>query len=158
MNSATCPSSNLIRMRDSASIQQAAQLMCDMSMGALGVDTKEHELLGIVTERDLLWAIAEGKDPHDTRLADVVNEFPIIVDGPIAASAAAARMVAGHVRHLLIRVNGVMNIVSLRDLVTADVQASNREAATHPISASEMRKMFGRRPNEAGMDRHGRPS
>lgn len=145
MSSETCPSRSLIRMRPSATIQEAAQLMCDMSMGALGVDTADHELLGLITERDLLWAMAQGKDPTETSISGIVNDFPIIVDGPISVSSAAERMVTGHVRHLLIRLDGDVNIVSLRDLVAADTKAI---AKNHLISASEMHRMVGSRQDD----------
>src|SRR5680860_1029417 len=77
MKSQVVPTRSLIRIRGSASIQEAAQLMCDMSMGALGVDDVEHEFLGLVTERDLMWAAALGKDPIETPVKEIVNDFPI---------------------------------------------------------------------------------
>ncbi len=141
MESGTCPTKSLLRMRSSATIQEAAQMMCDLSIGALGVDDGNHQFLGLVTERDLMWAMAQGKHPSETMIADIVNDFPIIVDGPVSASTAAARMIAGHVRHLLIRVDGALQIVSLRDLMADEVDVPTD--ARHLISASEMRRTLG---------------
>lgn len=143
MNTTICPTRPLIRMRESASIQEAAQLMCDMSMGALGVDDHDHEFLGLITERDLLWALAQGKDHVETKLGEMANDFPIVVDGPISAEEAAKRMTTGHIRHLLILIDGVLNIVSLRDLMATRVRDAVSEIATRNISESEMRRMFG---------------
>lgn len=135
-------SRDLIRMRDTATLQEAAKLMCDMSMGALGVNGPDYRFLGLVTERDLLWALAEGKDGLKTTLAEVVNDFPIIAEGPIGPDEALRRMTHAHVRHLLIREQGDLRIVSMRDLVSAHIDHS----ATHGhsfASAAELKRMLG---------------
>lgn len=100
-------------------LKGAAQLMCDMSMGALGVNNPDHNFIGLITERDLMWAVAQGKDPFETRVKDVVNDFPIVVDAPISADDAARRMMSGHVRHLIVG------------------------DGSHTASTCEMRRMFG---------------
>src|SRR5665809_136325 len=83
-----------------ATLEEAARLMCDMSMGALGVDDADHHFVGLVTERDLLWAMAQGKDSGQTTVGDVVNDFPLVVHGPISSAKAAERLMSAHVRHL----------------------------------------------------------
>jgi len=133
---------SLIRIRASATLEDAARLMCDMSMGALGVDDANHRFVGLVTERDLLWAMAQGKDPGQTSVSDVVNDFPIVADGPISSEKAAERMMSAHVRHLLVREGGRLGIVSLRDVVR-ELLVETSSTSTHPASAAELRRMFG---------------
>ena len=79
---------SLIRIRASTTLEDAARLMCDISMGAIGIDDEDQHFVGLVTERDLLWAMAQGKDPGGTTLSEVVNDFPIVVDGPITSEEA----------------------------------------------------------------------
>ncbi|MGI8708796.1 MAG: CBS domain-containing protein [Actinomycetota bacterium] len=134
---------SLIRIRGSATLEDAARLMCDMSMGALGVDDADHRFVGLVTERDLLWAMAQGKDSGQTTVSDIVNDFPIVVDGPISPSKAAEKMMSAHVRHLLVREGDRLGIVSLRDVVRGSLVDSSSTCA-HPASATEMRRMFGK--------------
>ena len=134
---------SLIRMRKSASIQEAARLMCDMSMGALGVDDDEHGFVGLITERDLMWAVAQGKDPLETRVKEIVNDFPIVVDAPISSEEAARRMISGHVRHLIIRDNDDLRILSMRDLLTRFVNSPTAEGSTQAASGKELHRMFG---------------
>ncbi|MGH2826186.1 MAG: CBS domain-containing protein [Actinomycetota bacterium] len=134
---------SLIRIRGSATLEDAARLMCDMSMGALRVDDADSCFVGLITERDLLWAMAQGKDPEGTPVGDVVNNFPIMVDGPISSEKAAERMMSAHVRHLLVREGDRLGVVSLRDVVRGSL-VDTSSTCTHSASAAELRRMFGK--------------
>jgi CBS domain-containing protein len=49
----------------SSTVAEAARLMCTHSVGALVItDASEVTPLGIITDRDLVWMIAEGLDPQ----------------------------------------------------------------------------------------------
>jgi signal-transduction protein with cAMP-binding, CBS, and nucleotidyltransferase domain len=143
MKNGEVPTQPFIRIDRSASIQDAAHLMCDMSMGAIGVDDPDGVFLGLVTERDMLWAVARGKDPSTTRLSDIVNDFPIVLEGPLTADAAARKMRQGHVRHLIVRQEGDLRIVSMRDLLVHYLEVSGLEGSPHLASLYEMYRMFG---------------
>jgi signal-transduction protein with cAMP-binding, CBS, and nucleotidyltransferase domain len=132
---------DLLRIRGSASIKDAAQLMCDMSYGALGVDDEHHDFSGLVTERDLLWAVAKGLPPEDTPLSEIVNDFPIVVEGPIGPDQALAKMASSHVRHLLIKEGHDLRILSMRDLMVAHLE--HTEEGHTFASAAELRRMLG---------------
>lgn len=107
----------LISIRASATVQEAARLMTDCSMGALGVLDASHHFIGILTERDLTWFVAQSKDAHETAVAEVVNDFPVVVDGPIDDLSALERMSEARVRHLIVRVHDDYRIVSIRDYI-----------------------------------------
>ena len=143
MSAHVAPTHSMIRIRGTASIQAAASLMCDLSRGALGVDGPDHEFIGLITERDLLWALAQGKDPIETAVKEVVNDFPIIIDGPISPIQAAKRMRAGHVRHLIIRYHEDLHVLSMRDLLSEFLDELGSAGVEHPASLSELRQMFG---------------
>jgi predicted transcriptional regulator len=134
------PTLPLIRMDVSATLQDAAHLMCDMSMGAMGVDDAKGDFIGLVTERDILWAVAQGKDPEFTTLRDVLNDFPIVIEGAITTEDAARKMRQAHVRHLIIREREMLRIVSMRDLL---IEYLDEEAPEHLASLTEMYRMFG---------------
>lgn len=145
MSTHVAPTHSMIRIRGTASIQAAASLMCDLSRGALGVDGPDHQFIGLITERDLLWALAQGKDPIETAVKEVVNDFPIIIDGPISPIKAARRMRAGHVRHLIIRYQDDLHVLSMRDLLSELLDDMGSAGVEHPASLSELRQMFGAR-------------
>ena len=143
MTNRNAPTQPFIRMDRSASLQSAAHLMCDMSMGAIGVDDPDGEFVGLVTERDILWAVAQGQDPCTTKLLDILNDFPIIVPGPISTEAAARKMRQAHVRHLIVTQDNQLRIVSMRDLLVDYLEAAGVEGSSHLASLSEMYRMFG---------------
>lgn len=136
------PTNSLIRVRGSASLQEAAQMMCDMSMGALGVDDADHDFLGLITERDVMWAVAQGKDPFETQVKQIVNDFPVIVEGPLSIEEAAERMGAAHIRHLIIREPKGLRVLSMRDVLLLYLRSQVAGGSRRVASASELRKMF----------------
>ena len=53
-------------IRSSTSVADAARLMCRHSVGALVItDDTELTPLGVITDRDIVWMVAEGLDPRD---------------------------------------------------------------------------------------------
>ncbi|HEV2754934.1 MAG TPA: CBS domain-containing protein [Actinomycetota bacterium] len=97
-------SHSLFSVPESASVAEAARLMCDRSIGALGITGATGELTGIVTERDVTWLAAQGRDLTTTRLSEVVNDFPVVLDGPIGRLEAAVRMRDAHAAPLAVDV------------------------------------------------------
>lgn len=92
----------LVSVHDSATVAEAAQLMSDCSMGAVGVLGPDRKVAGIFTERDLTGFIARHGDPNETLLGEVMNDFPVVVEGPISDGGAIDRMTKAHIRHLLV--------------------------------------------------------
>jgi len=76
----------------------------------------DKRFCGIFTERDLMWVAAQGKDLSQVKLSEVVNDFPLVVRGPIDETEAIDRMQSAHVRHLIVEESGDYRIVSMRDL------------------------------------------
>lgn len=107
----------LISIRSDATVQEAASLMADCSIGALGVLDADKRFAGIVTERDLAWFVARAKDPEEVRISEIVNDFPVVVDGPIEDEDALARMRSAHIRHLIVHQDGDFRIISIRDYI-----------------------------------------
>jgi CBS domain-containing protein len=136
MNDAPVDTRSLYTVSATDSLADAARAMCDRSMGALGITWPDGRLAGIVTERDVTWLVAQGRDPAHTVLADVMNDFPVVVDGPIGRLEAAARMRAAHVRHLLVSEGDDVRIVSMRDLLTDEARPLvAADAMTRPAVA-----------------------
>ncbi len=117
MNSQAVASKSLIGIVWSADIVDAAQVMVEKNIGALGVySSDEHDLMGVITERDITGAVAQGLDPARTRVTEAMSTSPLVAEGPISRSDAAELMRKGHVRHLIIKQDGSDQIVSIRDL------------------------------------------
>ena len=117
MNGRLVETHPLISVHETAAVADAAQVMSDCSMGAVGVLGPDRELVGIFTERDLAGFVARHRDPYEVKLKEVVNDFPVVVEGPVFDHEAIERMTKAHIRHLLVREDGDVRVVSMRDLV-----------------------------------------
>lgn len=78
-------------------------------------------MVGIITERDLTAALAEGADAMLTPVSDYMTPAPE-VPGPDSELADAARVMLGlGVRHLPIMGGGrLVGVLSMRDVLGAD--------------------------------------
>ena len=141
MSQRIVPTLPLIKIRGSATVAEAAQMISDLSIGALGVMDEDGIFVGIFTERDLAWVVARGIDCTESTIAENLNDFPVIVDAPLTVDRAIEEMVAAHVRHLLVRAGKDIRIVSARDLLRETL--GDRGGNGHAASASEMRHLFG---------------
>jgi CBS domain-containing protein len=108
---------------DDTLVDAAGQMNC-YQIGALPV-YDERRLIGIVTERDLTAAIAEGIDPAITRVAEYMTEQPVTVAPDDDLEVAARRMAELGVRHLPV-VDGerLVGVLSIRDLLTTEPTTS----------------------------------
>jgi CBS domain-containing protein len=100
------------------SLADAAQRMRDHDMGALVVLDDEDGMVGVVTERDVLRAVAEGLAPRVTSVSGLMSPAPLEVTPETDSEEAARLMVEGGVRHLpVVRQGEAVGMVSARDLL-----------------------------------------
>lgn len=106
----------------------AVTLMLDRRIGAILV-TKDGALVGIITERDIVFrVVAANRDPQTTPIASVMTADPDVVAPGTDVMTALERMQAGGYRHLPVVDNGALvGIVSIRDIY-ASVRAELEEA------------------------------
>ena len=98
-------------------LEVAAQMMIERSVGS-AVITLNGAIEGIVTERDVLRAVARGLVPWNTKVVDCMTPKPLTVSPSDIAEDAIRTMVNGRFRHLPVVDKGVLvGIVSLRDLM-----------------------------------------
>ncbi len=108
-----------VHVHSAATLRAAAALLADNGIGILVV---RHGALvvGVVGERDVVRALAEGGDADDIRVSEVMTED--VAGLPLDATLReAAHAMADHgVRHLLVRDEGhVVGVLSARDLLRA---------------------------------------
>lgn len=104
---------------DSASdpLTAAAQRMWEQQTGSLLVMDGD-ELLGIVTERDVMKAVARGIDPGTTPVSAVMTRDVLTVSSTTTLHRAARDMAARRIRHLpVVDDDRVVGVISQRDLV-----------------------------------------
>jgi CBS domain-containing protein len=106
------------------SVAQAARLMKDRRVGALLV-MHEGRLAGIFTERDALFrVIAEGRDPANTPLHDVMTANPRTIAPDRPFGHALHMMHEGGFRHVPVVEGGApLGVVSARDALGPELEA-----------------------------------
>jgi CBS domain-containing protein len=82
-------------------IAAAAYLMKHEGTDALVVlDVETDRPIGIVTDTDVTHVVADGKNPNDVRISDVMTPDPTVVRPSTSVREAGELMTAGHFRHL----------------------------------------------------------
>jgi CBS domain-containing protein len=99
------------------SLTAAAAHMRANRISALAVlDGKE--IVGIITERDLLHAIADGRNPEATHISQYMSHSPRTIEAGAPAAKAADIMIKHRVRHLPVTDKGrLIGFLSARDLL-----------------------------------------
>jgi CBS domain-containing protein len=106
------------------SIAEAASSMQYNEVSALPVFDKGL-FVGIITERDIVRAVAEETDPQETSVGEYMTQDPASISPETSLDEAADRMLQMGVRHLPVVVGSdVIGMVSVRDLL-ADVGGSS---------------------------------
>ena len=106
----------LLTIEPDARLAEAARRMTDRGVGAVLVFDGDR-LAGILTERDLLKALARGYT-EDATVSQWMTRSPDTVDADEATAHAASLMIHGGFRHLPVLDGGkVVGILSIRDLM-----------------------------------------
>jgi CBS domain-containing protein len=99
------------------SLVAAAAQMRAHRISALAVLDGEA-IVGIITERDLMRAMADGREPARTHVSQYMTQSPKTIEAAEPAAKAAAIMVKHRVRHLPVTLGGrLIGFLSARDLL-----------------------------------------
>ncbi len=105
-------------------IREASRRMVERGVGAAVVDDPETGGPGILTERDVLRALAAGVDPDATAVAGYLTSSAVTAAPGWSLEAAATAMLDGGFRHLIVVDGGrTVGVVSVRDLMRARLGA-----------------------------------
>jgi len=125
-------------VRSDASIQEAAEKMASLDVGALPV-CEGSRLIGMITDRDItVRATAAGRDPKTTLVSDCLSAELVCGFEDQDLDEAQALMEQKQIRRLpvLSRDKALVGIVALGDLA-AKVGAAMVGQATQAISSSK---------------------
>jgi CBS domain-containing protein len=109
-------SRNLLTVAPGDPLKQVAERMVARDVGAALV-TEGEKLVGIVTERDVLRAVARGID-EGTRVEELMTPDPETMEPDESTQHAAVLMTHGGFRHLpIVEGDDVVGMLSIRDLM-----------------------------------------
>src|SRR5215467_10208322 len=130
-----------------AHVAAAAYLMKHAGVTALVVvgDGQAKQPVGIITEADIVQAVADGKDVNDVRIRALITTHPTVINPATSIRDAARSMVTGHFRHL--PVAGEAGLIGMAG--STDVCAALLDPPEDDLPASRDR----RTPGEPARDR-----
>jgi CBS domain-containing protein len=100
-----------------ATIDDAAGTMWDLNIGSVMVVDKEGHMAGIITERDILFAVTKSLLGKDVPVTSIMSKTSLMATPNEGLVTAVDRMIKGGVRHLpVIDKDGKpLGMVSMRD-------------------------------------------
>jgi CBS domain-containing protein len=111
------------------SVGAAARTLRERRIGALVVSPDGHTIAGILSERDIVYALAVDRSVLDGEVAQVMTKRVITVTPDDSVVHAMAVMTRERCRHLPVLRNGELaGIVSIGDLVKARLQELELES------------------------------
>jgi CBS domain-containing protein len=116
-------SRTLLTVSPDVSLTEVAERMVSRDVGAALV-TQGERLVGILTERDVLRAVARGTS-ESTAVADLMTSDPETMEPDESTEHAAVLMIHGGFRHLpIVEGEEVVGMLSIRDLMRVVLEDS----------------------------------
>ncbi|WP_404861957.1 CBS domain-containing protein [Georhizobium sp. MAB10] len=111
-------------------LMEAARVLTQQKIGAVVVVDPDRQILGILSERDIVRAIAErGRDVMDQDVASVMTRKVVQCREESSINEVMEIMTNGRFRHLPVAVDGrLAGIISIGDVVRRRIQDVEREA------------------------------
>lgn len=111
-------SSVVLSVGPTHTLREAAKQMASRRVGAAVVMDPEDEGPSIITERDILDSLGAGQDPDSEQVCKHLTSDVVYAAPDWSLEEAAAQMVRGSFRHLIVMEGGeVVGILSVRDVV-----------------------------------------
>jgi CBS domain-containing protein len=103
-----------------ASLREVARALTEAEVGLLVVGEKKKRVLGVVSERDVVRALATGRDFSTTSAIDIARTQLAWTDSSATVAEVAVEMMDQYIRHVLVEEDGrFVGVVSARDLLGA---------------------------------------
>ena len=113
------------------SLAEVSRMLADRKIGALVVVAEKNRIVGIISERDIVRAVAgAGGDALNDQVSSVMTRTVITCSPADTINDVMEKMTLGRFRHLPVGdENGRLNgIISIGDVVKAKIDQGEREA------------------------------
>jgi CBS domain-containing protein len=118
-----------------ASLSEAASLMRAGEFGSMAIYEGDR-LVGILTETDLVRAVADHRDPASTTVSEYMSLDPVTAGLDEDSMEVAERMVRNGFRHLPVVEQGrLVGMVSARDLLQVEAWPPARHRAMTGVAS-----------------------
>jgi len=110
---------DIVTITPTATVRAAATAIVEQSIGMLVIGTTD-DVLAVVSERDIVRAVSEGRDLDTTSVSDIGSRELVWIDADDSIGEAAEEMMKDYVRHGLVRDDtGLVGVLSMRDVLAA---------------------------------------
>ncbi|MFM2079260.1 MAG: hypothetical protein RJA49_3150 [Actinomycetota bacterium] len=110
---------DVVTVAPTASLRETAVTMAQANVGVLVVGTVK-DVAALVSERDIVRAVADGMDLDSTTAVEVGSTELFWIDADDTVGDAAEEMMEDYVRHVLVRDRRrLVGILSMRDVLSA---------------------------------------
>ena len=119
---------DIVALDKTRSVHDAVQLMSTHNIAAVAVTNGDHQLIGIISERDITHRVlACGLNPQATPLSDIMTENPETLLASDRCLDAIELMLTRNIRHLPVvdDQRRVIAMISMRDLLKVSLQELN---------------------------------
>jgi CBS domain-containing protein len=120
---------NVVTIEPTAKLSTAVKLLSERRIGAVVITGADQRIVGIVSERDIVRALAEhGSDALNLQLTDVMTRKVVTCTRAETCAGLMERMTGGKFRHIpVVEEERLVGIVSIGDVVKARLQEMEHE-------------------------------
>jgi CBS domain-containing protein len=110
-------SRSIVTTKPDTSLKEASRIMGEMHIGCLVVLDESEKIVGIVTNSDVLRAIANDKDPNTTLISDIMSRNVKVVEPDKSLEDAIKLMVDNKIKKLPVVENDkLIGIITASDI------------------------------------------
>jgi CBS domain-containing protein len=134
-----------------STLEEIAALMKDEDVGAIPILDDDDELVGIVTDRDIVVrCVAEGKEASDTTVEDILSEDLVTIEAEADVQQAARLMADKQIRRLpVVRERELIGMVSIGDISVKHEDDETAGETLQQISQGVKEEGRGKKPRAA---------
>ena len=134
-----------------STLEEIAALMKDEDVGAIPIVDDDDELVGIVTDRDIVVrCVAEGKEASDTTVEDILTEELTTIEPDADVQQAARLMAEKQIRRLPVVQDGdLIGMVSIGDISVKHEDDETAGETLQEISQGVKQDGRGKKPRAA---------
>jgi CBS domain-containing protein len=111
---------NVVVAKPSVTIREASKVMGDMHIGSLVV-REEDDIIGILTERDVLLAVAKGVNPENVLIEEIMSKKVVTVESGKKLEDAVDLMMKHKIKKLpVIEGKKLVGIITASDIVVVE--------------------------------------
>jgi CBS domain-containing protein len=121
---------NVVTVEPTADLAAAVKLLTERHIGAVVILGADHQVIGILSERDIVWALAEhGAAALSKAVSQVMTRDVKTCSEDDAIGDLMGRMTTGKFRHMpVVQQGNLIGIVSIGDVVKSRVEEIDHEA------------------------------